>query len=114
MHAIKAITLRYTGKLAAIVGVACILFASPLVQAAYRDGQLAVLNMSDGYVTLSGDSHRYPLSIAASGKLWRQKNSGAFDLKPGMRVRLDLKPQPGNGEGGNVVMDIVPLRGGAK
>lgn len=115
MSAIEAVTGRYARRLVVIAGAACFLVASTLSVAAYRDGQLAVLNMSDGYVTLSGDSHKYPLSIQVSGKLWRKKNSGELDLKPGMRVRLDLKRQPmGSGAGSSVVVDIAPLRGGAK
>lgn len=115
MRATKAVTGRYARRLAVIAGATCFLVASTLSEAAYRDGQLAALNMSDGYVTLSGDSHKYPLSIEVSGKLWRKKNSGELDLKPGMRVRLDLKRQPmGGGNGSSVVVDIAPLRGGSQ
>ena len=115
MSAIEAVTGRYARRLAVIAGATCLLLASALSVAAYRDGQLAVLNMSDGYVTLSGDSHKYPLSMQVSGTLWRKKNSGELDLKPGLRVRLDLKRQPtGGGQETSVVVDIAPLRGGAK
>ncbi|MEJ2481425.1 MAG: hypothetical protein P8Y78_14970 [Acidihalobacter sp.] len=115
MSAIEAVTGRYARRLAVIAGAMCFLLASTLSMAAYRDGQLGALNMSDGYVSLSGDSHEYPLSPEFLGRLWREKQSGELGLKPGMRIRLDLKRQPtGSGRGNSVVVDIAPLRGGAK
>ena len=113
MRVIKARTAVRMRRLALVVGAAGLMSFAAYAHAAYRDGELTELNMSDGYVTLSGDA-QYQLSMNTLAKLWHERNLGQLKIRPGMRVRIDLAPQPGDSGQGDVVVGIVPLSGAAQ
>jgi hypothetical protein len=111
MHMIRIDSSALRRALALLAG-AFLLGVFFTAQAGYRVGVLSELNISDHYLKLA-DGAEYPLSLALQTRLWREKASEQFALKPGMRVRLELAPQKdGDGRHAEMAVGITPAETG--